>query len=50
MALWALVVIPALLTAISRVVPLILACPSQADTYRATVDERAPPAAAPAPA
>jgi hypothetical protein len=41
-ALWALVVILALLTAISFVVPLILVCGTQAFAYRAIVQERAP--------
>jgi hypothetical protein len=49
-ALWALVVILALLTAISWVVPLILVCGCQAHAYRAIVDERAEPAGAPVPA
>jgi hypothetical protein len=47
-ALWALVVILALLTAILWVVPLILVCGCQAYAYRAIADERASPAAAPA--
>ena len=47
-ALWALVVILALLTAISWVVPLILVCGCQAYAYRAIVDERTPLAGAPA--
>lgn len=46
-ALWALVVILAVLTAISWVVPLILVCGCQAYAYRAIVAERAEPAGAP---
>jgi hypothetical protein len=46
-ALWALAVILALLTAISSVVPLVLACGAQAHAYRAIVDERAEPVGAP---
>jgi hypothetical protein len=46
-ALWALVVILALLTAIAWVVPLILVCGCQAYAYRAIVAERAEPAGAP---
>jgi hypothetical protein len=49
-ALWALVVILALLTAILWVVPLILVCGCQAHAYRAIVDERAEPVGAPVPA
>lgn len=47
-ALWALVVIVALLTAVLFVVPLILVCGCQAYAYRAIVGERAPPGGAPA--
>jgi hypothetical protein len=54
-ALWALVVILAVLTAVAWVVPLILVCGAQAHAFRAIVAERAPEptatgADAPAPA
>lgn len=48
LALWALVVILAVLTAIVFVAPLILVCGCQANAYRAIVAERKEPAGAPA--
>jgi hypothetical protein len=45
-ALWALVVILAVLTAVAWVVPLILVCGTQAHAYRAIVQERTPAAPA----
>jgi hypothetical protein len=47
-ALWLLVVILAVLTAVTFVAPLILVCGCQAYAYRAIVNERALPAGAPA--
>ncbi|HEY1425647.1 MAG TPA: hypothetical protein VGF50_03150 [Caulobacteraceae bacterium] len=49
-ALWTLVVIVALLTALFFVVPLILVCGTQANAYRAIVAERETPVGATAPA
>jgi hypothetical protein len=46
-ALWAMVVILAVLTAVAWVVPLILVCGAQAHAYRAIVAERAPEAETP---
>jgi hypothetical protein len=47
-ALWLLVVVIALVTAVVFVVPIVLVCGCQAFAYRAILDERAEPAGAPA--